>query len=65
MYNGSKKYRFIGVYNPLLSNTIDITAEYTAKFGLLTKGMKILMYVKLITPKGHVDVDTPGSVIIN
>ena len=72
VYNGSKKYRCIGVYNPLSSTSsdtkskaIDITADYTAKFGPLTKGMKILMYVKLITPKGHVDVDTPGSVIIN
>ena len=54
--SSTKNFRSLGVYDPSLSNSIDISADYIARFGKLQSGMKLFIKVRLITTNGEADL---------
>jgi len=58
-------FRSIGVYDPSLSDAIDVTADYVARFGQLTSGMKIFVRLRLLMPTGERTGLFSGSTVVH
>ena len=57
-------FRSIRVYDPSLSDTIDIGLDYVERFGKLQSGLKIFIKVRLIMPTGEANLFVSGSTIV-
>ena len=61
----TKNFRSLAVYNPSLSNTIDISADYIERFGALQNGMKLFVKIRVITTTGEASQFVGKSAEIN
>lgn len=57
-------YKRIGVYDPILTPAVDITADYEARYSSLVNGQKIFCKARLVMPTGESDVYLQESIIV-